>query len=43
MLEQTYSKNEASYNCEDGRAIFFTILTVYDINEITVSIRPKSS
>lgn len=43
MIEQTYGKSEASYDCEDGRAISFTLLTEYDINEITVSIRPKSS
>lgn len=43
MVEQTYGKREASYDCEDGRAIFFTLMTGYDVNEITVSIRPKSS
>lgn len=43
MIEQTYGKSEASYECEDGRVLSFTLLTVYDINEITVSIRPKST
>ena len=45
MIKQVYGKSEVSYDCEDGRAVSFTLLTSYEygIKEVTVSIRPKNS